>query len=609
MPNFSPIRAGIVIFGIGALFFGLVARVGYLQTDGRQKTILQAERQQHEIRVLQARRGCIFDANGILMAGTVQTRTLYVDPKFMQSVYTSPGHNLVEMDDAVSKLAKLLDQDPYKISQMISNRCDCRYVKLAENLDDSTAQSIMALKILGIGITPADARYYPMGSLAAHILGGTGKNGHGLEGVELKFDKLLAGHDGFERVLKDARRQPIAVAADDYVPAQHGQHLVLNIDTNIQMIAEQELAASCTKFHAPRGEVVVMNPKNGDVLAMADWPTFNPQNLDDSPPDIRRNRAITDPYEPGSVIKPFIVGPAMAWGLARPSEMFHLGGRHYVTPYGRHVTDVESFDQLCLWDVLVKSSNIGMSMLGEKLGNAHLHAALASWRFGHPTGIELPGENGGLLNPLRRWTKYSTESVSQGYEIMVTPMQLARAFCSYANGGRLVTPHLVKGVLDTDGNVIEQEQPTPLADLPRIVDPNTAAQIKRILADVPVRGTAAGTHTRSNVWNIFGKTGTSYISDGKAGYSKTKYNSSFIAGAPAEDPRLVIAMVVHDADKKIGHYGGWVAAPFASQVLCRSLAYMQVPASPPLPLPPANIAAELVNYNPKVYERPVVKEN
>jgi cell division protein FtsI/penicillin-binding protein 2 len=603
MPTFSSIRAGSVMLVIIALFTALLGRVVYLQTLGREQTIRLAERQQHQTETLKARRGDIFASDGTLMAGSIQTQTLYIDPKFMQDCFQEDGHSLVEMDDAIDKLAKLIDKDPYEISQLLSDRSSSRYLKIAENLDDQTVAAIQKMNLPGVGMTPTSVRYYPMGSIAAHLLGGTGKDGVGLDGLELRFNKELAGHDGHERVLKDARRRPISVAADDYVPAQHGRHLVLTIDANIQMIAEQELAETCTHYSAKRGEVVVMDPKTGDVLALANWPTFNPQNLDDSTADVRRDKAVTDPYEPGSTFKPFIVGPALMAHATYAAEVFPIHGPVYRTPYGRSIKDVEGYSQLCLWDVLVKSSNIGMSMLGERLGNTRLHEFLSRWDFGQRSGIELPGEDPGKLNPLARWNKYSTESVSQGYEVMVTPLQLCRAFCAYGNGGRLVTPHLIKGELDADGNVIERRSPEKLELLPEVIDPVTAAEVKRILADVPIRGTAAHTGTRSMTWNIFGKTGTSHISEGKAGYSLTKFNSSFMAGAPAENPRLIIAFIVHEPDRTKAHYGGWVAGPGASRVLQRSLAYLQVPASPDLPLPPPSVASVLYNYNPQAYSR------
>jgi cell division protein FtsI/penicillin-binding protein 2 len=346
--------------------------------------------------------------------------------------------------------------------------------------------------------------------------------------------------------------------------------------------------------------VIVMDPKTGDVLALANWPSFNPQNLDDSTPDVRRNRCLTDPYEPGSTFKPFIAGPALRDRVTTVGEVFPVHGPHYRTEYGRRVTDVHGYDELAMWDVLVKSSNIGMCMLGERMGNAKLHAAITSFGFGHPTGIELPGEDPGRINPLARWTKYSTESVSQGYEVMVTPLQLCRAFCAYANGGRMVTPRVVKGTLEAEGSIASRAESTSLQLLPSVIDPPTAMEIRRVLCDVVVRGTA--TKARSKTWNIFGKTGTAHVSGGKEGYSDSKFTSSFMGGAPFESPRIVVTMIIHEPDKSLAHYGGTVAAPGASKLMERALAYLQVPASPDLPLPPPQVAAVLYNYQEKLYK-------
>lgn len=602
MPTFSKVRAGAVMTIIASFLCVLVGRVAYLQTYGRERTIQSADRQHTDNSVWYARRGTIFDSRGNLMAGTVQTQTLFIDPKFMQESYQGEGRSLVEMDDMVARLARLIDKDPFEVSKLISDRNTSRYVKIAENLDDQLCDQIRKMDIPGVGFTTTSARYYPMGSLASHVLGGTGADGHGLEGLELQFDKLLAGRNGFKRTLKDARRRAIAVSAEDYVPPQHGEHLILTIDSNIQMIAEQELAAACEKYKAKRGEVVVMDPQTGNVVALANWPTFNPQNLQDSSAEVRRDRAITDPFEPGSVFKPFIAGPAIMWHDTRPDEVFPVHGRVYRTPYGRKVTDVHGFDQLSLWDVLVKSSNIGMSMLGERLGNAKLHAAITSFGFGSPTGIELPGEDSGRVNPLRKWNKYSTESVSQGYEVMVTPLQLARALCAYGNGGRLVQPHLIKGIMDSTGDILQQTRPASLVNLVQPVDSATADEIRRILCDVPIRGTATG--ARSKIYNIFGKTGTAHISEGKSGYSQTRYNSSFIAGAPYENPRLIVAFTVHDAQRSLGHYGGTVCGPATRRLLERALTYLQVPESGDLPLPSPQMARVIYDYRPQLYAKP-----
>jgi len=598
MRTFSSVRAAVLLSVITALLVGMTGRVAYLQTYGREKTLHAAERQQHQADVLAARRGTIFDANGTLMAGTIQTRAVFIDPKFMQDYFQADGHSLIEMDQAIPALARLVDRDPGELSKALSDGYESRYLKIADNLDDATCDAIVKLNLPGVGFVPQNQRYYPMGSIAAHLLGGTGADGHGLDGLEKKFDTELAGIDGWKRTLKDARRNPIAVNVDDYRAPEHGQHLVLTIDANIQMIAEQELQETCEKYKAARGEVVVMDPHSGDVLAMANWPTFNPQNLEDSTPELRTNRALVVPYEPGSTIKPFIAGPALAWKVTRVDEVFPLHGPHYTTPYGRHITDVHGYDELAMWDVLVKSSNIGMSMLGERMGNEKIYRALTSFGFGRPTGIELPGENQGKVNPLAKWTKYSTESCSQGYELMVTPMQLARAFCAYANGGRLVQPHVLKGRLDGEGNIIARTAQTPFEDLPQVLDPKTADQVRRILCDVVIRGTAI--QARSKIWNLFGKTGTAHIAEGH-GYSETRFNSSFIGGAPYENPRLVVAFIVHDPDRAIAHYGGTVSAPGASKLLERALAYLQVEGSPDLPLPPERVQQVLYEFDPTLY--------
>jgi cell division protein FtsI (penicillin-binding protein 3) len=419
----------------------------------------------------------------------------------------------------------------------------------------------------------------------------------------MKFENLLAGRDGFKRTLKDARHRPISVAAEDFVPAQHGQHLILTIDANIQMIVEQELERTCKEFKAKSGEVVVMDPKTGEVLALANWPTFHPQNLGDSAPAVRLNRALAAPYEPGSTIKPFIVGPAVAGRMTRIGEIWPMPTASYQTELRRKpVTDVHHYAQLCTWDVLVKSSNIAMTMLGERMGKPRLHAAIAGFGFGRQTGIELPAEDPGMLTPAARIANSDVVSMVQGYHIMVTPVQMARAFCAYANGGRLVQPSVVKGVLDSDGRVISRVKPAGVELMPAAIDPITAGEIKRVLCDTVVRGTAKS--ARSRTWNIFGKTGTSHISGGRGGYSDSRYNSSFIAGAPAEEPRVVLCFVVHEPDRKIGHYGGDVAAPGAGRLIDRVLTYLQVDASPDLDPPPPHLAAKLYNFNAKEYRWP-----
>jgi stage V sporulation protein D (sporulation-specific penicillin-binding protein) len=238
-------------------------------------------------------------------------------------------------------------------------------------------------------------------------------------------------------------------------------------------------------------------------------------------------------------------------------------------------------------------------MLGEHMGKTNVQKALSLWHFGQATGIELPGEDPGLLRPVSKWSNSDLVSSVQGYSVMVTPLQLVRGMCAYANGGRLIQPRIVKGVLDENNSVVASVPSHPLNEMPEVIDPQTAKQMRRILADVPVRGTAMS--ARSQYWNLFGKTGTAHVATNKA--YEDRYTASFIGGAPFENPRLVIAVILHDPDPSKVHFGGTVAAPAAQRILERCLAYLEVPASPEgsLQPPPPQIASLLYGYNPSVY--------
>lgn len=595
----------MVIVTIAAALLALIGRVGYLQTYGREKTIRQAERQQHMTETLFARRGTIYDATGNVLAGTVQTQTLFIDPKFMFSQFIEQGLTPAQIRERIDKLAGVLEMDSTELENLLDERSESRFVKIRANASPEYLKVIHDLKIDGVGLTPIHERYYPMGSLAAHVLGGVGADGHGLEGIELVLEKTLAGKDGEKRTRKDARRRGIYVAADDYLAPLHGQHVVLTIDANIQMIAEQELNATCQKYRAKSGECVVIDPRSGEILALANYPTFNPQFLEDSKPEWRSNRALVAPFEPGSTIKPYIVGPALAWNITRQDEVWPLPhGGYRSSLRSKPVTDVYNYGPLSTWDVLVKSSNMGMTMLGERMGKQRLYDAIAAFGFGHRTGIELKGEDPGMLIPASRWGNADVVSTVQGYHLLVTPLQLARAMSVYANGGRLVKPHLLKATLNPEGQLINRYPDQQLSDLPQIIDTTTAAEVRRILADVPVRGTARSITTTT--YNLFGKTGTAHITK-NGNYNESSYTSSFVGGGPYENPRLVVAFIIHEPDKSLDYHGGKVSGPPAGDILERSLAYLQVPASPQLTLPPPQVARVLFSFDPKVYARRLSK--
>lgn len=600
-PRFATARAAVALGLVSCLLLTLLGRVYYLQTRERARILDKADRQQHLTERLPARRGSIFDSTGQLLAGAIQTQTVFIDPKDIIDAYQDRPGGQIKLESDLGELGKLLERDPFELVQAIGEKYPGRYLEIAHDVDDSTIAEIQKLNLPGIGTTPANQRIYPMGSLAAHVLGGVGSDGKGLEGLELDCNALLSGTDGEKRSMKDSRRRAIGTEADDYTPAKHGQHLVLTVDANIQLLVEQELLATVKQYGAASGEAVVLDPKTGNVIALANYPSFTPQFIEESKPANRTNRALVFPYEPGSTIKPFLVSRALDKKEAKLSDVFTLGGKTWKTPYGRTITDVHGYDALALWDVLVKSSNIGMSQLAERMGNPELHAALKAFGFGDRSGVDLPGEDDGVVRPLRKWGKTSTESIAQGYELLVTPMQMARAMCTIANGGELVTPRLIKGTLDDDDATIKPlsgKQASPM--FPRIIDQQTAANVRRVLADIPVRGTAM--KARSEVYNVFGKTGTAHRAvNGR--YDTSHYTSSFVGGAPYEDPKLVIAFVIHDPDRAKAHYGGVVAAPGASRILEQALTYLQVPPSPTLSMPPASLTASLHDWSPKAYEK------
>lgn len=600
MNGFHPARAGLSLGVVAMLVLTLLGRVWWLQTRGAAQIADRVDRQQHVTERLIARRGSIFDSTGQLLAGSIQVEAVFVDPKEIVDAFDPKRGGQLALERSLNDLGKLIDRDGFELLQLIGDKYPARYVEIAKQVDATTVAAVRKLNLPGVGTTFTNERVYPMGSLAAHVLGGVGADGKGLDGVELTCEKTLAGVDGTKRTLKDAGRRAIGTADDDYRPARHGGQLVLTIDANVQAIVEQELTAAVAEFGAKSAECVVMDPSNGEIVALANYPTYSPQFPNESKPNQRVNRALVFPYEPGSTIKPYIVSRAVDQKLARLTDVFNLGGIRWQTPYGRTITDVHGYGDLTLWDVLVKSSNIGMSQLAEKIGNNELYASLVGFGFGKQTDIDLPGEGKGILRPVRKWSKASTESLAQGYEILVTPLQMARAMCAVANGGRLVTPRVVKGTLDEDGADVDPLNGKRPAMFASVVKEETSASVRRVLADIPIRGTA--TKGRSDVYNLFGKTGTAHRAvNGR--YDTSHYTSSFVGGAPYESPRLVIAFVVHDPEKSKGHYGGIVAAPAASRVLERSLRYLNVPPSPSLTPPPTEIAALLHDFNPKVYEK------
>jgi cell division protein FtsI (penicillin-binding protein 3) len=399
---FRPIIA-LSLFGVVALaLLALGARLCWINAVQRGE-LLAWSQQQHVGQIpWPARRGFILDRRGRILAGTRERHSLFCDP-----------HLVDDFVPIALKLSAILGEAPGAIHQKLDERSESRFVWLGRHLDDAQADAIRALDCPGLGLVSESERQYPNGHLAGHVLGFVGRDGHGLEGIEAYYEDSLAGVDGRRVVLKDASRNTLAVLADGSAPPQNGRHIVLTIDSVIQSNLEQALAEGVAQREAESGVGVVMNPRTGEILAMACVPGFDPKNFSVVPPELRRNRVITDPVEPGSIFKPYVGCMALAEKVVRINEPIFCHNGLFVTG-SRRIHDVHPAGTIPFRDVIVKSSNIGMAIVGDRLGKERMERYLRAFGYGAPTGLGFPGESEGMLPPLSQWSGYSAMSMSFG---------------------------------------------------------------------------------------------------------------------------------------------------------------------------------------------------
>jgi cell division protein FtsI (penicillin-binding protein 3) len=457
-------------------------------------------------------------------------------------------------------------------------RKDTSFVWIKRQVDGTEAARVRALRkeglLPGVHLRKESKRVYPQGQLAAHVVGFTDIDGRGLAGIELSMDGLLRGRPGVESVMCDGGRRIIRSVRDRLERSPFdGYDVYLTIDAQTQDIVEQELHAAVEQHEPECAVAVVMDVRDGSVMAMASWPTFDPQRPTDSPVANQRNVAITDSYEFGSVFKPVTVGVALEDDLVTPETIFNCHQGEYRIG-ARTLHDVHPYDDLTVSDIICHSSNIGAAQISMLLGKEGLHGGVQSFGFGAPSGIALPGEVGGLVRPLDCWNDYSVVSVAFGQELAVTALSMVRAYAAFASGGRLLSPRIVQRVVHSEsGEVLfAAEEPTATS---RPVSPQTANQVMAMLARVVEEGT--GGRARNAEYAIAGKTGTAQLlrEDG-AGYSDSRHLSSFIGMAPAPDCRIVV-LVALKAPSKNGHYGGTVAAPAVKKIVRKTLVYLNVP--------------------------------
>ncbi len=564
---------------LGMLALGL--KVVHLVRHRKEAIVKFAQAQRLRIIPLPARPGSIWGRSGTSyrqLADSRQVPLCFVDPAMVYKL------DSVNIDDLAADLAAVLSLDARTIREAIESRPDARYVVLKRELTDSESDAVRGLGVQAVaGISYEWKRFYPNGPLAANTLGfsykGFGFNRSELgspdrigTGLELVMAPFVAKQDGWDTMLTDAPRRPIERVVDESLPAEDGADVFLTLDLTIQGYLEAALAEIAVEYTPEFVTGIIVEPRSGRILAMASFPTYDPNAFEEATPEARMDHVILSPYEPGSVFKPLITAAAVDKGHVTYATRIDCENGEYRPHRGGRITDHgQRYDMLSVAEIIIKSSNIGMAKIGAQMGNEQLYDTLMQYGFDTPTGIGLPAEGAGTVRALGDWDTYSTPRVPFGQEVSVTSLQLVMAFSALANDGQLMKPILVDRIVASDGSVVVDRQPEVVR---QVVRPQVARESVDVMARVVEEGT--GKRARSNYWTTFGKTGTAQVA-GPGGYVDGAYVGSFIGGGPVGSPRVICLISVYKPDRTRGYYGGTVAAPYVRQVLEQTLSYLDVP--------------------------------
>jgi len=548
-PDLSFGRALLVAALIGFWMLAISARLVFLQVSEHNGLADRAHQQQQNAIETIPQRGELLDRQERELARSVETVSLFVDPSgFKQS------GDMQCTADYLSAALGLKYSDLTRQFQQAQAE-GRKFLWIARRLDAAQGDRILSLNLPGLESRKEPKRYYPNGSLAAHVLGFVGLDGKGLSGLEQSYNTKVAGEPGKLFVEKDGRGKPYESSE---MASKPGQTIVLTIDQSIQYKAEQAIQAAVERSHAKSGSVIVLDPHNGEILALANAPTFDPNNLGDAEPLTRRNWALENTYEPGSTFKVVAFSAAIEKKLVRPDDHIdcQMGS---ITVAGRLIHDHHPFGTLTIAEALAKSSNVAAIKLGIRVGDDAMYDYITRYGFGKTTGIELPGEAQGIVRTVSHWQPSSIGSIAMGQEIGVTPVQMVAAFGALANDGIRVAPHLVREIRNSSGVVVYR----PQSEERRVVSAETATTLRGMLEGVTLKGTAK--KAQLDGYSAAGKTGTAQKIDPKTrAYSKTKYVGSFVGFAPVKNPAVVIIVVM---DEPTGAYhGGDVAAPIFREI-------------------------------------------
>ncbi len=554
---------------VGLVFVGLFSvfsfRLVYLQMVRHDYYCALAAGKNTSLQTIPAERGVIYDANNEVLAHNVPVENVVADPSLIK-----------DADALVPVLAKALQMSAAEIAEKIGR--GGYYVMLKRSLPEADAASLgaelSARKLRGVRFERDLVRRYPNGSMLCHVIGFLDFAHQGIQGVEASMNRYLKGENGFRETEHDRTGREIVLYRGIERPPHNGDNIHLTIDLNLQNIVENELAAAVKEYTPKKATIILVRPQTGEILALANWPNFDLNQVQTAQPEQMKNRAIIDMMEPGSTFKIVTVGAALnEHKVSLDTPIFCENGPWLYG--GRYLHDHKYYGQIPVQDVLVKSSNIGAAKIALMLGNEKFFEYICRFGFGQPTGIELPGEIGGLLHSPRSWSKISITRIPMGHEVAVTPLQMVMAMATIANGGKMVAPRIVKSIVDDEGKTISPSQPTFVR---QVISPEAAAKVALALRGVvSKRGTAAEAAVPG--YTLWGKTGTAQKFDPKGGgYEKGKEIVSFIGALPADNPAFVGLVVLDDAHTKTAeeNYGGKVAGPIFARVAGQAARYLDL---------------------------------
>jgi cell division protein FtsI (penicillin-binding protein 3) len=552
----------LIIAGVAFLWMGAVfARLTYLQLFCHSEYLSRALRQQERTIEITPERGAIYDRNNNPLAMSIPVDSAFGVPS-----------EIADEHLAARLLSGVVDVPEEELEARFESSRS--FVWISRKLPPEKAEAITALNLKGVYLQKENERFYPKRDLAAHVLGFVDMDEKGLGGIEYELDNEIRGQSEKIVVMEDARRRWFD---GTQTKLNNGADVVLTLDEKIQYIAERELNAAIAQTHSIAGTTIVMNPNNGEILALANWPTFNPNKASEARTDARMDRAVSALYEPGSTFKLVTLAAAFNEGITRPDEVFDCENGSVLVA-GHRIHDHEAFGLLNVAQILAQSSDVGAIKIALRLQALRFYDYIRAFGFGALTGIDLPGESKGLLRPVNDWGSFSIGSISMGQEVGVTPIQLITAVSAIANGGLLYRPHVVEE-LERDGRALPAEGVLTPTEPRRVISPETAATMRRLMEGVVLNGT--GPLARLEGWTSAGKTGTAQKIDPSTGrYSRTQFIASFAGFAPINNPAVAILVSL---DSPVGkHEGGEVAAPVFKRIAEEVLTYLDVPRDVPL---------------------------